>query len=444
MADQKLSAIAAAGGLATTIEPADLLYLSRGSSDLAVSGTVLRDTEYGCVWVRNPNGTSISFRATADTDAARGIAIELAFAAMTTGCTMNIGPGTYNLTAHTHEMLLNNVRFIGSGMDLTTLKYPASVGERGVCFDPLPTYRITRGIEIAHLTLDCNGDNRPGASTAGAYLFGGDHWIHHLRVRNWSSVAGSENFILLIISTTDGAEVGGPNPGGPFYNNRIEDCIIEAPSMATSHTGTSLITVTHNASGTSETSINCLHGGAIRRNICRGIVEGAGAGQFVFCNLFTLACYGGEVESNRAIECIATSPSIYGYFQDTYSSKRQKIHDNDWSTLPFLISVPTATHILSDIEIYGNLIGGRFDFVGNTTVNAARTLIRDNITSDRIIFGLADKITVRNNVVNYTGTASGGVAPTHGPCTNVIQHGNRNWTGTVMGAPTKLTAAEVP
>jgi len=102
----------------------------------------------GVATIRHADGTTTTYRATADSDTARGAALQSAFTASAAGDVILLGPGTYGIAASLNFSAKPSIHIKGSGKLVTTIRATAN-------FAPM-IYASTE-MSIEDLTLDGGG-----------------------------------------------------------------------------------------------------------------------------------------------------------------------------------------------------------------------------------------------------------------------------------------------
>lgn len=149
-------------------------------------------------------------------------------------------PGSYNIYGWSYAFpsrsftLKQGQRIRGCGMERSTLKLVGAENTTDARYFMLhsPTtvmagIQYVNEIEVGDMTLDLNmgGQIYPAVMMSACHLWGNNHRIHHVKVKNFGNKLGdhnstAENFLLV---------TGGSSAGVQLINNIIEDCVVVDP-----------------------------------------------------------------------------------------------------------------------------------------------------------------------------------------------------------------------
>ena len=289
--------------------------------------------EPGAVLVRLADGGIRRFPAAAATEAARGAALNAAFALGTTlrNSTVFIGPGTYVITSGLRGF--TGTKLYGSGRDVTLIQMAdGALATQYYVFrcveaeDPLTGYRYASGCELRDVTLDVNRQNQlPGAFFGvGAQIMASDAVLSRVTCRNAGGNTFEELFCLLI-SASGG--VSGTFKSGLVRNALIEECEVTSVAPGFDSAPISVTAITINGSYTPDVK-NPGDGWIVNGRITRSSVHG------IACQTGLLAF---QVSAARQVvveDCTTFDNHcryVIGFYSDTGPLQRVSVSRNQFT-----------------------------------------------------------------------------------------------------------------
>jgi hypothetical protein len=407
-------------------------------TDIYAAISAIAAAEQGGIELKSQDGTSDFFTPDADTDAARGAALEEAWAEMETGDEMIIGPGVYMISSRL-PLDVSNVNIHGSGKDQTTIVLSdlgaGQVSRNVVGTDLGPGFATPRsGISISDITFDCGLDAQTSSIASGAVLLqGSDMSIRRCRGINWGTKSTDECFVFVINS---------------HYNTTlfdsgalIEDCIVDQPAnvvMAGVVTAFDISGGGMSGAGiTDPFSHGWLHDGTIRGCSTRGIVTGLLQGQVPEIHGYTMMTYGGRVTGN-IFQDISGTGAARSFYSDTWSAYDISISGNSFESAPIYTSISSFS--LQNVRIVDNAVLG-IVIIGNAGFKTKNVLIQANRVDGRIYLEQVDGSLVSGNTITRV-PESDGVNIATGTV-NVRQFGNFNDAGLISGVPNPDSAGVI-
>ncbi len=252
----------------------------------------------------------------------------------TSGATIHLLPGTFSTGGSAAWTIVNNnYRFIGSGMDVTTLKVTNNA-TRGWVLSCSPTTILRTNVVVQDITLDCNGVNNSATNMSGLQIVGVMCSPDRVKVINQigrTGVAGFpdyEAFGILVSSATDSGviETASKNSG-----NRIIGCEVSS----------------------------------VLSNYCSGICSDSGLIQgnrvllpiLTTTNLVSYMAYNcGGFKGLRLIGNYAEG-GVHGFYTDTGGCTNGVIADNVFTDSAHPIALNTTTGAgVSGLSILGNTL----------------------------------------------------------------------------------------
>lgn len=397
--------------------------------------------QYGQVVLTNSANVSTSFRASANTDVARGVALTAAFTAHANGDSIHVGPGVFEVSA---RLLLKHADLYGSGINSTTIR----LGDMGMgassgpvisfaAYDSDQSVRHIRGI-----LFDCNLQNQSTAAIEiGAVGVQNAVVVEECGAINWGGKIGAtENFVFIAAS---GVAQGGN--ASKFLNNRIFH-----PAPLTNMGVTTLFDMYTNSAG-STIDADWTVGFEMAGNVVHDITVGTGVGQPSALHVFSSGqSFGGSIHDNFVYNMYGDSGAGSNrdntcIYQDAFSARSLSVYNNVFVNVcqPFFVSVASDGRILDNWHVVGN----HFDTnttgngigltVGNTQGFSGWVISNNYIkATDAIALTNCTNFSIENNILDST------TPITLTTCTAITQHNNHKPDGTVVGTPTPWSIAE--
>lgn len=395
----------------------------------------------GEVTVKTAQGTVSNYKATANTDLSRGVALTNAFAAHSDGDEMTVGSGTYEIAAPL-TLKLANLR--GTGVAIIKLTNQGSSAFSAAI--SVISANETASQSVRHITnilFDCNVQNQ-SASNANVGAVGARNAviIEGCGAVNWGAKTNAfENFVF-----QTAASVG----DGGIQGGKILNCYINAAAPTTLAGVTTLFDAYSDLAGATVSS-DWTSGFEFAGNVAHDITCGGGSGQPLSVHTFTLGqSYGGSIHDNFVWNMNGGSTDPYKdntvIYQDSFSARSLSIYNNVFLNCASTIkaAVADATRTLDNWHIVGNHfqtnstgIGVCLDQSGSATFSG--WVVSNNYFKgpNGINLNTGSNYTLTNNTIDASITAIG-----LGSATAVSQHGNYTSAGVVVGTPTPFTLAE--
>jgi hypothetical protein len=406
----------------------------------------------GAITLWHPDNTVSTFAASANTDVARGTALNAAFAAHIAGDRIIINPGTYQVASS--MTILPGVTVEGSGIGATTIK----MGDQGAgAFSALLPIITNGGVytldgtTVRGIKFDCNvaGQASSSAAISAVQLYGTNCRIEDCRSINWGSKHSGTECFVFFISSLQSQGIGN------VFNNKILRCEVDTPAAVVHNEGASAIGI----AGTGLTGLNVYTpldgwqmGPEISGCIVHDISNGTGSGNVPYFHAFGIAwSVGGLVHHNHASNLLigaGGNADVTGSYTDTGSQFGSVYSNNTYynCTRGFYFKAPSSTHFLfQDCSIVNNYVSGTadgidleapadFPFIGNrisgNTVICNSGAVGVDLTNATTVF-------IENNTIdtNYAHPIRD-----NGGNTNVKQRHNYKLDGTVISADFAQTA----
>ncbi len=416
----------------------------------------------GAVFLHHVDGRTVStFIPSANTDAARGLALTAAFNAHSAGESIFLAPCLYQVAAPL--TVLSGVLVQGMGMGVTAIK----IADQGSGVFTREIYVINNGLNFAlngtvvrGITCDCNvgGQSSSTAVIGGVQLYGTGCWIDSVEVINFSTkLLGAENFLGFIGSL----QGGGLN--GPAYGNKILNCRAHSPALVTWADGGTAFGIA--ANGMTGTNVYTPGGDAwqigpeITGCTVNGVTVGTGSGQPAYFHAFGVGfTLGAKVHHNSSDQLLSsksdgTFTDSTGFYVDTGSNFGLQLCNNSFTNVVHgvWVKLGNGSHYLqTDCTISDNYIttlgasNKGIEFSGDHTNPAINLWVTDNriiLASGQVALQVQDitGLFVQNNIFDTSaGSPIKDVNP--GSVTVIKQRFNYKKDGTVISADFAPTA----
>lgn len=403
------------------------------------------------------DGTSTSHVISADTDAARGSALQAAVTAhAATDKRIVTGPGTFLLSGTTATVPL----LLRSGVHLEGHATTIKVDDLGASAFPYSVFAISsqatgqNGTKVSgiHFNLNLAGQSATNAALGAVQLFGSNCVLEDVSAENYGSKFDGVECFVFAVGTYKGAGIG--------YNNKIRNAICGAPAAVLHLDGTTFATISGGGSLTGAEIYTPGDGWVINSEISgvegRNITAGTLSGQPEYFHLITMsASLGGSIQDNYAYNLLGTSSSnaCAVVYHDTFSLLKTRHTGNNFINVNYgwWLQTTNDAYVIADQ-----------DFTDNTVVVSGTNPMGIIVTGRT--GGHASDVRINGNTL-LTGTIDAGGS--HGiraefvdglsamgntiECTTPFNTNdltldkyrfNYDTSGAVVGTPTPLTVAE--